>query len=156
EFFPLREFAVILLPTERLMAYHLSCEDDIDYPEDNDPRDNELIWLKYSENKGSIENIVAYFHGLFLKGGEALINDARGHGMRPRVNIQWGKHGSLPVGWEEMTIVANPGDAEKKYYPSDRPIMLKQYQEGTYRKLSEEGRRLADHPLGLRLGWPLK
>src|SRR5262245_35247226 len=79
--------------------------------------------------------------------------------MRPRVNIQWGKHGSLPVGWEEMTIVADPpsgADAEKKDQPPEHTITLKQYQEETYRKVSEEGRRLADHPLGQRLGWPRK
>jgi hypothetical protein len=156
EFFPLKDFAVILHPAERLIAYHFFWEDDIDFPEDNDPCDHELIWVKYSADKSSIEDILTYFHGRILKGGEAAINDARAHGMRPRVNIQWGKHGSLPVGWEEMTIVANPGDAEKKYYPLDQPITLKKYQEGTFRKLSEEGRRLADHPLGLRLGWPLK
>ncbi|HKC85593.1 MAG TPA: hypothetical protein VKG02_06435 [Blastocatellia bacterium] len=156
EFFPLKDFAVVLHPTDRLIAYHFFWEDDIDFPEDNDPCDHELIWVKYSADKSSIENILTYFHGRILKGGEAAIHDARAHGMRPRVNIQWGKHGSLPVGWEEMTIVANSGDAEKKYYPLDQPITLKQYQEGTFRKLSEEGRRLADHPLGLRLGWPLK
>jgi hypothetical protein len=156
EFFPLKDFAVILHPTERLIAYHFFWEDDIDFPEDNDPCDHELIWVKYSADKSSIEDILTYFHGRILKGGEAAINDARAHGMRPRVNIQWGKHGSLPVGWEEMMIVADPGDAEKKYYPLDPPVTLKQYQEGTFRKLSEEGRRLANHPLGLRLGWPLK
>ena len=154
EFFPLKDFAVILHPAERLIAYHFFWEDDIDFPEDNDPCDHELIWVKYSADKNSIENVLTYFHGRILEGGEAAIDDARAHGMRPRVNIQWGKHGSLPAGWEKAPIVANPGDAEKKYYPLDQTITLKQYQEGTFRKLSEEGRRLADHPLGV--GWPRK
>ncbi|MGH9754643.1 MAG: hypothetical protein ACREA2_17845 [Blastocatellia bacterium] len=156
EFFPLKDFAAILHPTERLIAYHFFWADDMDFPEDNDPCDHELIWVKYSADKTSIESVLTYFHGRILEGGEAAINDARAHGMRPRVNIQWGKHGSLPVGWEEMAIVANPGDVEKKYYPLDQSITLKQYQEGTFRKLSEEGRRLANHPLSLRLGWPRK
>jgi len=154
EFFPLKDFAVILHPAERLIAYHFFWEDDIDFPEDNDPCDHELFWVKFSADKNSIENVLTYFHGRILEGGEAAINDARAHGMRPRVNIQWGKHGSLPVGWEKAPIVANPGDSEKKYYPRDQTITLKQYQEGTFRKLSEEGRRLADHPLGV--GWPRK
>jgi hypothetical protein len=156
EFFPLKDFAIILHPAERLIAYHFFWEDDLDFPEDNDPCDHELIWVKYSADKNSIEGVLTYFHGRILEGGEAAIKDARAHGMRPRVNIQWGKHGSLPVGWEDMTIVANPGDVERKYYPLGQPITLKQYQEGTFRKLSEEGRRLADHPLGMRLGWPRK
>ena len=33
-------------------------------------------------------------------------------------------------------------------------MTLKQYNEATFRKLSTEGRRLIDHPLGRRLGWP--
>src|SRR5215510_13443238 len=31
EFFPLKDFAVILHPTERLIAYHFFWEDDIDF-----------------------------------------------------------------------------------------------------------------------------
>jgi hypothetical protein len=46
---------------------------------------------------------------------------------------------SMPLGWEEMNITANEGDAEKKYYPVGQPITLKRYQEGTYHKLAEEG-----------------
>jgi hypothetical protein len=156
EFFPLKDFAVILHPTDRLIAYHFFWEDDIDFPEDNDPCDHELIWVHYSSDQRSIEKIWTYFHGRILEGGEAALSDARRYAMRPRVNIQWGKHGSMPVGWEAMKITANVGDAEKKYYPLNQPITLKQYNEGTFRKLSTEGRRLANHPLGIRLGWPQK
>jgi hypothetical protein len=74
--------------------------------------------------------------------------------MRPRVNVQWGKHGSLPAGWETLPISASDGDIERKYFPPDRPLTLLQYNEATFRKLSTEGRRLRDHPLARRLGWP--
>jgi len=156
EFFPLKDFAVILHPTARLIAYHFFWEDDIDFPEDNDPCDHELMWVRYGPDRASVEKIWTYFHGRILEGGEAATSDARRHGMRSRINVQWGKHGSMPVGWEELKIVADRGDAENKYYPVERPISLKQYNEGTFRKLSEEGRRLSNHPLGLRLGWPKK
>lgn len=156
EFFPLKDFAVILHPTERLIAYHFFWEDDIDFPEDNDPCDHELIWVQYSADKKSIEKFWTYFHGRILAGGGAALNDARRNAMRPRVNVQWGKHGSMPLGWEEMKITANAGDAERKYYPVGESITLRRYNEGTFRKLVEEGRRLPDHPLGVRLGWPRK
>lgn len=156
EFFRLRDFTVILHPTERLIAYHFFWEDDIDFPEDNDPCDHELMWVQYAEDRRTIERIWTYFHGRLLAGGEAALRDARAHAMRPRVNAQWGKHGSLPVGWEELTIVAGTGDAERQYYPINQPITLRQYNEGTFRKLAEEGRRMKEHPLGLRLGWPQK
>lgn len=156
EFFPLKDFAVILHPTDRLIAYHFFWEDDIDFPEDNDPCDHELIWVQYSPDKNSIEKFWTYFHGRILAGGEAALGDARRNAMRPRVNVQWGKHGSMPSGWEEMKITANAGDAERKYYPVGEPITLRRYNEGTFRKLAEEGRRLMNHPLGVRLGWPQK
>jgi hypothetical protein len=156
EFFPLKDFAVILHPTARQIAYHLFWEDDIDFPEDNDPCDHELMWVQYAADGKSIEKFWTYFHGRILPGNEAALADARRTGQRPRINVQWGKHGSMPVGWEEMNITANEGDSEKKYYPVGQPITLKRYQEGTYRKLSEEGRRQPHHPLALRLGWPAK
>lgn len=156
EFFPLKDFAVILHPTARLIAYHFFWEDDIDFPEDNDPCDHELMWVRYSPDRMSIEEIWTYFHGRMLAGGEAALADARRNRVRPRVNVQWGKHGSMPAGWEELKIIADRGDAENKYYPVDQPISLKVYNEGTFRKLSEEGRRLPNHPLGRRAGWPQK
>jgi hypothetical protein len=156
EFFPLKDFTVILHPAERLIAYHFFWGDDIDFPEDNDPCDHELIWVKYAGDNETLEGVWAYFHGRILAGGETALRDARRHAMRPRVNVQWGKHGSLLAGWEQMKIIAEGGDAERKYYPLEQSITLKQYNEGTYRKLSTEGRRLPDHPLGARLGWPPK
>jgi hypothetical protein len=156
EFFPLKDFAVILHPTERLIAYHFFWEDDIDFPEDNDPCDHELMWVRYSPDRMTLEKIWTYFHGRILDGGQSALGDARRNRMRPRVNVQWGKHGSMPVGWEELKIIGDRGDAENKYYPVDRPISLKLYNGGTFRKLSEEGRRLPNHPLGRRAGWPQK
>jgi len=156
EFFPLKDFAVILHPTAHLIAYHFFWEDDIDFPEDNDPCDHELIWVQYSPDRMSVEKIWTYFHGRILAGGEAALSDAHRNRMRPRVNVQWGKHGSMPVGWEELKIIADRDDAENKYYPVNQPISLKLYNEGTFRKLSEEGRRLPNHPLGRRGGWPKK
>jgi len=156
EFFPLKDFAVILRPESRLIAYHMFWEDDIDFPEDNDPCDHELMWVRYSPDGKSLEQIWTYFHGRILPGGEQALADARQNGQRPRVNTQWGKHGSMPLGWETLNIIATAGDAESKYYPTGQVITLKVYQEGTWRKLREEGRRLIDNPLALRLGWPAK
>lgn len=148
EFFPLKDCAAILHPTERLIAYHLFWEDDIDFPEDNDPCDHEVVWVRFAPNGQSIEGIWAYFHGHILPGGTAALGDARQHAWRPRVNVQWGKHGSLLVGWEEMTVNTSKVDRSS--------VTLKQYNEETFRQLAGAGRRLPEHPLGVRLGWPLK
>ena len=75
--------------------------------------------------------------------------------MRPRVNVQWGKHGSMPLGWESMTIVGDAGDLERAYYTVGKPITLAEYNRGTWQKLRKEGRRLIDHPLARRLNGPI-
>ena len=154
EFFPLKDFAAIVHPDRPLVAYHFFWEDDIDFPEDNDPCDHELMWVRYSPDKRSIEQIWTYFHGRLLKGTETALADARQHDRRPRINVQWGKHGSMPVDWEGLAITANDGDIERKYLPLNQPITLKQYNEATFKKLNADGRRLIDHPLARRLEWP--
>jgi hypothetical protein len=153
EFFPLRDVAAVLHPTERLIAYHLFWEDDIDFPEDNDPCDHELVWVQFGPGGRTLERFWTYFHGRILEGGEVARRDARAHDMRPRVNVQWGKHGSMPVGWESIEIVADTGDTEREYL-SLGPISLLDYNRGTWEKLRTEGRRLIDHRLARRLGWP--
>jgi hypothetical protein len=152
--FKLQDLAIILHPTSRMIAYHLFWEDDIDFPEDNDPCDHEVVWVEYAEDEKTILGLVTYFHGRLLSAGEEALQDARAHGGRPRVNVQWGKHGSLPLGWERISFVADEGDSERRYYPLHRPITLLDYNGGTYEKLSKEGRRLSDHPLGKK--WPKK
>ncbi len=144
----------MLHPSERLIAYHLFWEDDIDFPEDNDPCDHELVWVQFSRDGLTLERFWTYFHGRILDGGEPTLRDARDHAMRPRVNVQWGKHGSLPHGWESLPIVADEGDIERKYLSRGSPIALLDYNRATWQKLQTEGRRLKDHPLSRRLGWP--
>ncbi len=45
EFFGLRDAAVVVHPDRRLIAYHLFWDDDIDFLEDTDPCDHEVIWV---------------------------------------------------------------------------------------------------------------
>jgi hypothetical protein len=151
--FALKDVAVVLHPTERLIAYHLFWDDDIDFPDDNDPCDHEVIWVAFENDGRSLDRIWTYFHGRILEGGDAARRDARAHGMRPRVNVQWGKHGSMPVGWEELPIIADAGDEERRYLGSG-PLSLGDYNRATWKKLRQDGRRSIDHPLARRLGWP--
>lgn len=154
EMFPLKDAAAVLHPSERLIAYHLFWEDDIDFPDDNDPCDHEVVWVQFSPDRQSVERFWTYFHGRILEAGEDALRDARAYAMRPRVNVQWGKHGSMPFGWESMSIVGDTGDLERAYYAVGKPIALAEYNRGTWRKLQTEGRRLIEHPLARRLQWP--
>jgi hypothetical protein len=152
--FPLKDAAAVMHPAERLIAYHLFWDDDIDFPEDNDPCDHEVVWVQYSADRQTLERVWTYFHGRILAGGEAAMTDARAHAMRPRVDVQWGKHGSMPAGWEQMSITIQPGDAERPGASANQSVTLAQYNEDTFSRLSRAGRRLPEHPLARRLGWP--
>jgi hypothetical protein len=117
--FPLKDAAAVMHPTEPWIAYHLFWEDDIDFPNDNDPCDHEVVWVRHGPQS---EAVFTYYHARILKGGS-------------RIDVQWGKHGSLPEGWRQMPeVVAD--------------------QRRTWERLSTKGRQDADSPLAR--GWPLK
>ena len=99
--FALKDVAAVLHPERRLIAYHLFWEDDIDVPEVKDPCDHEVVWVAYSADGQQIEQVWTYFHGRVLAGGEPALREAREHGLRPRVDVQRGTHGSMPVGWQD-------------------------------------------------------
>jgi hypothetical protein len=151
--FALNDAAAILHPSERLIAYHLFWDDDIDFPDDNDPCDHEVIWIRYTTDGQALEQITTYFHDRLLDGGAAAIEDARKHGERARVNVQWGKHGSMPIGWERLRVVADVGDIERDY-TKEGPMSLLDYNRAAWQKLSTEGRRMKEHAMARRLGWP--
>jgi len=134
EFFPLRDFAAVLHAGQPLIAYHMFWEDDIDYPDDNDPCDHEVVWVTYDTTSGEVTGVYAYYHGEVLS-SEAAVADANTHGGRPWVGVQWGKHGSLIVGWEKMR-------GESIWFDMRE----------TYHRLHEEGHDQPDHPLAR--GWP--
>jgi hypothetical protein len=154
--FGLKDVAAIVHPTLRIVAYHLFWDDDIDFPEDNDPCDHEVMWVQYGADERTLERVWTYFHGRILEADAAALDDARRHQMRPRVDVQWGKHGSMPAGWQTMTIRVLPGDAERPLPGKAEDVTLAQYNQDTFRRLSGDGRRLAGHPLARRLGWPTR
>jgi len=101
EFFALEDVAVIFHPQKPIIEYSFFWDDDINFPDDNDPTDHEKVWVEYDPESGDVVNVCAYFHRAVLSTNEAL-EDARKHDNRARFNIQWGGHGSLPVAWQTI------------------------------------------------------
>ena len=143
--FRLLAAAAVHHPDEPLIAYHFFWEDDIDFPADNDPCDHELVWVRYDRSSAKITEFHTYFHGRILGSPEA-VRDAAAHSERPRVNVQWGKHGSLPAGWETLSIAANAGDIERSYLDLNQPVTVGAYNLAAYKKLHEQGREAQAHP----------
>ena len=151
KFFPLKDFAVILHPAERLIAYHFFWEDDIDFPEDNDPRPR----IDLGEIFGGQTQSIDLFHGEFWKAAKRRSTTRALTGCGPASTFNGANTAPCRSDGKKRRSSPIRATPRKKYYPLGQTITLKQYQEGTFRKLSEEGRRLADHPLG-RAGWPRK
>jgi len=101
EFFDLKDLVAVIHPEESIIAYNLFWDDDIDYPGNNDPSDHEVVWIEFDKNSGKVTGVYTYFHRALLSTEEA-ISDANLHHQRARINVQWGEHGSLPLGWENL------------------------------------------------------
>jgi hypothetical protein len=152
--FALTDVAAILHPDTGSIAYHLFWEDDIDFPDDNEPSDHEVVWVQPSRDGRRVEHVWTYFHGRLLEAGPEAIAEAQANGGRAAVYVQWGKHGSMPRGWQQMRIVAEEGESDAGQTRADVPITLLEYNRGTWKKLATEGRRAPDNPLARRAGWP--
>lgn len=152
--FPLRDAAAILHPSEPWIVYHFFWEDDIDFPDDNDPCDHELMWVRLDDKRERVAGYFTYFHGRILRAPPESVADAQKHGQRAAVLVQWGKHGSMPLHWRALPILSDRGDVEARFMKLDRPESLEAYNRATWEKLSTIGRQSRDSPLAR--GWPLK
>jgi hypothetical protein len=126
--FRLRDVAAVIHPERPWVGYHLFWEDDLDFPDDNDPCDHEVLWVEYDPATDRPVRVHTYFHGNLLS---RPVTDGV-----VRVAVEWGKHGSLPTD--------GAGNVEQA------PASLRSH----WRTLHDSGRRLKDHPLGR--GWPVR
>ena len=122
--FPLEDVVVLIHPTQPWIAYHLFWDDDIDFPEDNDPTDHEVVWVEYDPATFQPRSMATYFHGKILH------YPVQG---RPAIGVEWGKHGSIPMQDGRLAM---------------EPEGLHQH----WQRLSTTGSRLPDHPLARH--WP--
>ncbi|HEY8166143.1 MAG TPA: hypothetical protein VIF83_11375 [Gemmatimonadaceae bacterium] len=146
ETFPLSRAVAVLHPSKGVIAYHLLWRDDVHgaWLPFTKPTDEEIVWVGYDATRAPTD-LWTYWHGVIL------------HVTVPKsqvaIDVQWGKHGSLPRGIREsdlpglrkmnvfyaMTIVGLPdimlGDLSRKgplgffhsyrrYRDFNRPIVL--------------------------------
>ena len=98
EWFPLTRAAAVLHPTRPVIAYHLLWQDDVHgaWIPFTVPTDEEVVWVGYDPS-GAPTDLWTYWHGTILH------TDWRGRGT-PAIDVQWGKHGSLPHGIIESDL----------------------------------------------------
>lgn len=90
EWFPLERVVAVLHPHRPVIAYHLLWRDDVhgSWIPFTVPTDQEIVWVGY-DSTGAPTDLWTYWHGTVLH------TDWRRKGQ-PTVDVQWGKHGSLP------------------------------------------------------------
>ncbi|MCZ8511874.1 hypothetical protein O9H85_05445 [Paenibacillus filicis] len=137
EIFPLKDVVAVHHPFRPLIGYHLFWEDDYDFPDDYEPCDHEEIWVEYDPAEGTVTKVLTFFHSYVIESQDA-VEEARENGGRPIVRIEWGKHGSLLKGWEELTIPL-------------KDISGLDWMKMTYEHVKAGG-RVPDHPL--KRHWP--
>jgi hypothetical protein len=98
EWFPLSRVVAVVHPTRHIIAYHLLWKDDAhgSWIPFTVPTDQEIVWVGYDSTLAPTD-LWAFWHGKILH--TAWTN--RG-GIT--VNVQWGKHGSLPRGIIESDL----------------------------------------------------
>ena len=100
---PLKDVAAIYSSSRRTIGYHLFYEDDIDFPNDSEPCDHEVLWVELDEGSRRSTAVCCYYHGRVLRSDESFGSDGR-----PEVVVQWGKHGTLPLNWSgDSRLVAD-------------------------------------------------
>jgi hypothetical protein len=99
EWFDLSRIVAVVHPTRPIIAYHLLWRDDVNGSgiPFTVPTDEEIVWVGYDSTTREATDMWTYWHGKILH------TDWRGHGS-PAVNVQWGKHGSLPRGVVESDL----------------------------------------------------
>jgi len=142
EFFGLKDLVAVIHPEKPIIAYNLFWDDDIDHPGDNDPSDHEVVWIEFNQNIRKVTGVYTYFHRAVFSTEEA-VKDANLHHQRARISVQWGGHGSLPLGWERLKPEAVYEKIGEKLKVKDMPER--------YRELSKSIKN-PGHPLAQN--WP--
>lgn len=98
EWFPLERVVAVLHPTRRIIAYHLLWRDDVhgSWVPFTVPTDEEIVWVGY-DGTGAPTDLWTFWHGTIVH------TPWRDRGALT-VNVQWGKHGSLPRGVIESDL----------------------------------------------------
>jgi hypothetical protein len=137
ECFPLKDIVVVHHPSKPVIGYHLFWEDDYDFPDDYEPCDHEEVWIEYNPKTEVITNVMCWFHSRVLE-SEAAVDEAQSNHQRAIIRIEWGKHGSLLCGWENMNEPLTG-------------ISLPQWLKDTFDHVKRGG-RVPSHPL--KRFWP--
>lgn len=105
--FPLARAVAVVHPEHRVIAYHLLWADDAygAWIPGTKATDEEIVWVGYDAT-GAPTDLWTYWHGTLLHAPWA--------NRQVEIDVQWGKHGSLPRGVREADLPR--GKTLKSFY----------------------------------------
>lgn len=122
--FAVAHAAAVFHPTRPLVGYHVFFTDDVVRPHGGERLDHEVIWVEYDPVTLKVTDVATYWHRTVLRTAECIA-DAQSRSQRPIVDVQWGQHGMLPLGWEALRT-ARPAVELRVHYRmargSDRAV----------------------------------
>lgn len=97
ERFPLSRVVAVVHPFKRIIAYNFLWRDDVNgsWIPFTVPTDQEVVWVGYDESHAPTD-VWTYWHGTILH--------TRWPKSQVAIDVQWGKHGSLPRGIIETSL----------------------------------------------------
>lgn len=106
ETFPLTRVGAVVDTAHRVIAYHLLWRDDVHgaWLPSTRPTDEEIVWVGYAPD-GRPTDVWTYWHGVILHQPWTT--------LPVEINVQWGKHGSIPRGFPDSRL---PGTRTMNFF----------------------------------------
>jgi hypothetical protein len=95
------DVVAVFHPSRPLIGYHVFFVNDVVRPHDGERFDHEIVWVEYDAVSLKVADVSTYWHRTVLR-TRACIAEAQSSSQRPIVDVQWGQHGMLPLGWEAL------------------------------------------------------
>ena len=122
ERFQLARVVAVVHPERPIVAYHLLWRDDVHgaWIPFTDPTDQEVVWVGY-DTAGRPREVWTYWHGRILHRdwpADSGVGPGPADGLRAAtmpddgrvgIDVQWGKHGSIPRGYPYRELPAFRG-----------------------------------------------
>ena len=114
--FPLDRVVAVVHPIRPIIAYHLLWRHDVNgqWIPWAKPSDEEVVWVGYDLTTHVPTELWTYWHG-------TLLHTQRRERGPPAIDVQWGKHGSLPRGINTKDL---PADKSLKAFYNYEFILL--------------------------------
>jgi hypothetical protein len=95
------EIVPVFHPERPVIAYHLFLGDDALFAGWGKEIDHEILWVEYDPVTFKVADVATYWHRTVLRTDKCTV-DAKASQQRPKVFVQWGQHGLLPLGWDDL------------------------------------------------------